>query len=143
MGSSGHGSSGLGSTGSASSGTSSGLVSGGSSNNLTPSTQGGSTAHCDRLGYPSCSSLGSEAGKKAVGVVVLQVTARLFVVHIMLQQDHPLLLPSQALPPKKGILQQAQSGIRPHRSNRQMLHIAINQPIRLAIVWALRMAKAI
>jgi len=64
---SGNGGSGLGSTGSASSDTSSGVVSGGSSNNLTPSTQGGSTAHCDRPGYPSCSSLGSEAGKNAAG----------------------------------------------------------------------------
>jgi hypothetical protein len=78
-----------------------------------------------------------------LGLVVLLVTARLFVMHITLQQDHPLLLPSQALSLNKGILQQAQSGIRPHRPNRQMLHIAINHPIRLAIVWALRMAKAI
>ncbi|HYT41226.1 MAG TPA: hypothetical protein VEP90_02665, partial [Methylomirabilota bacterium] len=28
---------------------------------------GGNTAHCDRPGYPSCSSLGSEAGKVATG----------------------------------------------------------------------------
>ena len=68
-----------------------------------------------------------------LGLVVLLVTARLFVVHITLRQDHPPLLPSQALPLKKGILQQAQSGIRPHRPTRQMLHIAINQPIHLAI----------
>mgnify|MGYP007135459901 CR=1 FL=1 len=61
------GNSGLGSTGSTSSGTSSGVVSAGSSNNPTPASQGGSTAHCDRPGYPSCSSLGSEAGKKAAG----------------------------------------------------------------------------
>jgi hypothetical protein len=77
-----------------------------------------------------------------LGLLVLLVTARLFVVHIILQQEHPPLLPSQALPLKKGILQQAQSVITPHPT-RQMLHIAINQPIRLAIVWALRMAKAI
>jgi hypothetical protein len=75
--------------------------------------------------------------------VALLVTARLFVVHITLQQDHPLLLPSQALQLKKGILQQAQSVITPHRPTRQMLHIAINQAIRLAIVWALRMANEI
>jgi hypothetical protein len=50
-----------------------------------------------------------------LGLVVLLVTARLFVVPITLQQDHPLLLPSQALPLKKGILQQAQSVIIPHR----------------------------
>ena len=61
-------SSGQGSAGSPSSDTSSGVVSGGSSsNNPTPSSQGGSTAHCDRPGYPSCSSLGSEAGKNAAG----------------------------------------------------------------------------
>jgi len=78
-----------------------------------------------------------------LGVVVLLVTARLFVVHITLLQEHPLLLPSQTLPLKNGILQQAQSVITPHRPTRQMLHIAINQPIRLATVWALRMAKAI
>ena len=71
-----------------------------------------------------------------LGLIVLLVTARLFVVHITLQQEHPLLLlpPSQALPLKKGILQQAQSGITPHRLTRQMLLIAINQPIHLAIV---------
>jgi len=61
------GSSGSTSSGSTSSGTSSGVVSGGSSNNPTPSSQGRSTAHCDRPGYPSCSSLGSEAGKNAAG----------------------------------------------------------------------------
>ena len=61
-------SSGQGSAGSPSSDTSSGVISGGSSsNNPTPSSQGGSTAHCDRPGYPSCSSLGSEAGNKAAG----------------------------------------------------------------------------
>ena len=50
--------------------------------------------------------------RRPLGLVVLLVTARLFVVHITLQQDHPLLLlPSQALPLKKGILQQAQSVI--------------------------------
>ncbi|MDQ6862649.1 MAG: hypothetical protein M3044_02375, partial [Thermoproteota archaeon] len=65
--SSGSGSSGLGSAGSSSGGTNSGVVSGSSSNNPTPSSQGGSTAHCDRPGYPSCSSLGSEAGKNAAG----------------------------------------------------------------------------
>jgi len=64
---SGSGSSGLGSAGSPSAGTNSGVVSVGSSNNPTPSSQGGSTAHCDRPGYPSCSSLGSEAGKNAAG----------------------------------------------------------------------------
>jgi hypothetical protein len=64
---SGSGGSGLGLAGSPGSGTSSGVVSGGSSNNPTPSSQGGSTAHCDRPGYPSCSSLGSEAGKNAAG----------------------------------------------------------------------------
>jgi len=64
---SGSGSSGLGSAGSQGSGTSSGVVSGGGSNNPTPSSQGGSTAHCDRPGFPSCSSLGSEAGKNAAG----------------------------------------------------------------------------
>ena len=64
---SGSGSSGLGSAGSPSGGTSGGVVSGGSSNIPTPSSQGGSTAHCDRPGYPSCSSLGSEAGKNAAG----------------------------------------------------------------------------
>ena len=64
---SGSGSSGLGSAGSPSGGTSSGVVSGGSNNNPTPSSQGGSTAHCDKPGYPSCSSLGSEAGKNAAG----------------------------------------------------------------------------
>src|SRR5439155_1054293 len=31
------------------------------------STSVGSTAHCDRPGYPSCSSLGSQAGKNAPG----------------------------------------------------------------------------
>jgi len=60
-------SSGLGSAGSPNSGTTSGVFVGGSSNNPTPSTQAGSTAHCDRPGYPSCSSLGSEAGKNAAG----------------------------------------------------------------------------
>jgi hypothetical protein len=65
--SSGSGSSGLGSAGSQSSGIGSGVVSVGSSNNPTPSSQGGSTAHCDRPSYPSCSSLGSEAGKNAAG----------------------------------------------------------------------------
>ncbi|MRN41179.1 MAG: hypothetical protein FIO02_09070 [Nitrosopumilales archaeon] len=64
---SGSGSSGLGSAGSQGSGTSSGVVSGGGSNNPTPSSQGGSTAHCDRPGFPSCSSLGSEDGKNASG----------------------------------------------------------------------------
>jgi hypothetical protein len=64
---SGSGSSGLGSAGSQGSGTSSGVVSGGGTNNPTPSSQGGSTAHCDRPGFPSCSSLGSEAGKNAAG----------------------------------------------------------------------------
>jgi hypothetical protein len=59
--------SGLGSAGSPSSGTGRGVVSGGSSNNPPPPSQGGSTAHCDRPGYPSCSSLGSEAGKNAAG----------------------------------------------------------------------------
>jgi hypothetical protein len=58
-------SSGQGSAGSPSSDTSSGAV--GSSNNPTPSSIGGSTAHCDRPGYPTCSSLGSEAGKNAAG----------------------------------------------------------------------------
>jgi len=67
-------------------------------------------------------------------LAVLQVTAKRFVVHITLLQEHPLLLPSQALPLKKGIFQQAQSVITPHRPTRQMLHIAINQPIHLAIV---------
>src|SRR6266487_5441130 len=66
-GSGGGSSRGLGSAGIPSSGTSSGVVSGSSSNNPTPSSQGGSTAHCDRPGYPSCSSLGSEAGKNAAG----------------------------------------------------------------------------
>jgi hypothetical protein len=79
---------------------------------------------------------------RPLGRVVLLVTARLFVVHITLQQDHPLLLPSQALPLKKGILQQAQSGIRPHRPNRQMLHIAIEQATHLAIVSASKTAVA-
>ncbi|PWU81357.1 MAG: hypothetical protein DLM72_07560 [Candidatus Nitrosopolaris wilkensis] len=60
-------SSGLGSAGSPGDGTSSGVVSGASSNNPTPSSQGGSSTHCDRPGYPSCSSLGSEAGKNAAG----------------------------------------------------------------------------
>jgi hypothetical protein len=70
-----------------------------------------------------------------LGRVVLLVTARLFVVHITLQQDHPLLLlPSQALPLKKGILQQARSVIIPHHPTRRMLYTAINQPIHLAIV---------
>jgi hypothetical protein len=72
---------------------------------------------------------------RPLGRVVLLVTARLFVVHITLQQDHPLLLlPSQALPLKKGILQQARSVIIPHHPTRQMLYTAINQPIHLAIV---------
>ncbi|MGB6671282.1 MAG: FxLYD domain-containing protein [Candidatus Nitrosopolaris sp.] len=61
------GSSGLGSAGPSSGTSSSGVASGGSSNNPTPSSQGGSTAHCDTQGYPSCSSLGSEAGKNAAG----------------------------------------------------------------------------
>jgi hypothetical protein len=64
---SGSGGSGQGSARSPSSGTSSGVVSGDSNNNPTPLSQGGSTAHCDRPGYPSCSSLGSEAGNKAAG----------------------------------------------------------------------------
>jgi hypothetical protein len=71
---------------------------------------------------------------RPLGRVVLLVTARLFVVHITLQQDHPLLLPSQALPLKKGILQQARSVIIPHHPTRRMLYTAINQPIHLAIV---------
>jgi len=56
--------------------------------------------------------------KTPLGLVVLLVTARLFVVHLTLQQEPPLLLPSQALPLKKGILQQAQSVIIPHRPTR-------------------------
>jgi len=76
-----------------------------------------------------------------LGGVALLITARHFVVHITLKQDRPLLLPSQALQRKKGILQQAQSVIAPYHPTMQMLHIAINQPIRLAIEWALRMAK--
>ncbi|MDQ6668429.1 MAG: Ig-like domain-containing protein [Thermoproteota archaeon] len=39
----------------------------GSSSSGSGSGSGGSTAHCDRPGYPSCSSLGSEAGKNAAG----------------------------------------------------------------------------
>jgi hypothetical protein len=61
------GSSGLGSGGSTSNSGSSGVVSEGSSSNPSLSSQGGSTAHCDRPGYPSCSTLGSEAGKNAAG----------------------------------------------------------------------------
>jgi hypothetical protein len=56
---------GLGSAGSPSSGTGSGVVSGGSSDNPTPPSQGESSAHCDRPGYPSCYSLGSKAGAGA------------------------------------------------------------------------------
>ena len=122
------------STGSSSASSSVGSSGPSSSGSSSGSGSGGSTAHCDRPGYPSCSSLGSEAGKMSLGLVVLLVTARLFVVHITLEQEPPLLLPSQALPLKKGILQQAQSVIIPHRPTRQMLHIAINQPIHLAIV---------
>ena len=38
-----------------------------SGNNPGSSSSQGSNAHCDRPGYPSCSSLGSEAGKNAPG----------------------------------------------------------------------------
>jgi hypothetical protein len=71
-------STGLGSAGSPSSGTSSIVVSGGSSNNPIPSSQGGSTTHCDRPGYPSCSSLGSEAGKNAAGTSCPPVHSKAF-----------------------------------------------------------------
>ena len=66
-------------------------------------------------------------------LAVLQVTAKRFVVHITLQQEPRLLPPGQALLPIKGILQQTQSVIIPHRPSRQMLYIAINQDIHLAI----------
>jgi hypothetical protein len=36
-------------------------------NNPGSSTNQGSTTHCDKPGYPSCSSLGSQAGKSAPG----------------------------------------------------------------------------
>jgi hypothetical protein len=39
----------------------------GSSGSNSGGGSGGSTAHCNRPGYPSCSSLGSEAGKNAAG----------------------------------------------------------------------------
>lgn len=38
-----------------------------SGNNLGPSSNKSSNEHCDRPGYPSCASLGSEAGKNAPG----------------------------------------------------------------------------
>ena len=128
-------SSGQGSAGSPSSDTSSGVVSGGSSNNPTPSSQGGSTAHCDRPGYPSCSSLGSEAGNKAAGTSCPPGHSKAFCsAYNVAAGSSTLLLPSQALPLKKGILQQARSVIIPHHPTRQMLYTAINQPIHLAIV---------
>ena len=108
--------SGLGSAGSPSNDIGSGVVSGGSSNNPTPSSQGGTTAHCDRQGYPSCSSLGSEAGNKAAGTSCPPGHSKAFCSAYNVALDHPLL-PSQALPLKKGILQQAQSVI-PHHPTR-------------------------
>jgi hypothetical protein len=51
-------------SGSSSSGT---VGSSGPSSSGSSSGSGGSTAHCDRPGYPSCSSLGSDAGKNAAG----------------------------------------------------------------------------
>ena len=77
-----------------------------------------------------------------LGLVVLRVIARLFVVRITLQQDHQLQLRSQALPPKKGIFQQAQSGIRPHPPSREMLHIVTEQATHLVIVSASKTAVA-
>jgi hypothetical protein len=52
------------STSASSSGT---VGSSGPSSSGSGSGSGGSTAHCDRPGYPSCSSLGSDAGKNAAG----------------------------------------------------------------------------
>jgi hypothetical protein len=42
-------------------------TSGSSSTGSSSGSSGSSTAHCDRPGYPSCSSLGSEAGASALG----------------------------------------------------------------------------
>jgi hypothetical protein len=67
-----------------------------------------------------------------LGLVVLLVTARLFVVHITLQQEPPLQ-PGLGLLLNNGIFQEAQSVIIPDRPTRQMLHIAIKQAILLAI----------